>query len=110
MKKAVDLTGPRVWRTTLDTQHLSCFRSTVRFPQSVLIWAAMSFASVGPICSVRSKLIASSRKCYSISYVLFFFTRHRLVAPMACSIDTEIHEKESQPSIQCIYCNVHFNR
>ncbi len=39
--------GPRVWR-----------KSSVKFPQSVMIWAAMSSAGVGPLCFLKSTVNA----------------------------------------------------
>ncbi len=32
--------GPRVWRKRGEAQHPCCLRSSVKFPQSVMIWAA----------------------------------------------------------------------
>ncbi len=40
--------GPRVWR-----------KSSVKFPQSVMIWAAMSSAGVGPLCFLKSTVNAA---------------------------------------------------
>ncbi len=34
--------GPRVWRKTGETQNPCYLKSSVKFPQSVMIWAAMS--------------------------------------------------------------------
>ncbi len=31
-------------------------RSSVKFPQSVMVWGAMSSAGVGPLCFLRSKV------------------------------------------------------
>ncbi len=42
--------GPRVWRKSGEAQNPCCLKSSVKFPQSVMIWAAMSSASVGPLC------------------------------------------------------------
>ncbi len=42
--------GPRVWRKSGEAQNPSCLKSSVKFPQSVMIWAAMSSAGVGPLC------------------------------------------------------------
>ncbi len=33
-----------------------CLRSSVKFPQSVMVWGAMSSAGVGPLCFLRSKV------------------------------------------------------
>ncbi len=42
--------GPRVWRKSGEAQNPRCLKSSVKFPQSVMIWAAMSSAGVGPLC------------------------------------------------------------
>ncbi len=46
--------GPRVWRKSGAAQNLCCLKSSVKFPQSVMIWAAMSSAGVGPLCFLKS--------------------------------------------------------
>ncbi|KAJ7316914.1 hypothetical protein JRQ81_003076, partial [Phrynocephalus forsythii] len=46
--------GPRVWR-----KNARCFKSSVKFPQSVLIWGAMSSAGVGPLCFIKYRVIAA---------------------------------------------------
>ncbi len=48
--------GPRVWRKRGEAQNPCCLRSSVKFPQSVMVWAAMSSAGVGPLCFRRSKV------------------------------------------------------
>ncbi len=40
--------GPRVWRKSGEAQNPCCLKSSVKIPQSVMIWAAMSSAGVGP--------------------------------------------------------------
>ncbi len=40
--------GPRVWRKGEEAHSPSCLKSSVKFPQSVIIWDAMSSAGVGP--------------------------------------------------------------
>ncbi len=42
--------GPRVWRKGGEAHSPSCLKSSVNFPQSVMIWGAMSSAGVGPLC------------------------------------------------------------
>ncbi len=42
--------GPRVWRKGGEAHSPSCLKSSVKFPQSVMIWDAMSSAGVGPLC------------------------------------------------------------
>ncbi len=41
--------GPKVWRKGGEAHNPSCLKSGVKFPQSVMIWAAMSSAGVGPL-------------------------------------------------------------
>ncbi|KAI4878907.1 hypothetical protein NFI96_006258 [Prochilodus magdalenae] len=48
--------GPRVWRKRGEAQNAHCLRSSVKFPQSVMVWGAMSSAGVGPLCFLRSKV------------------------------------------------------
>ncbi len=42
--------GPRVWRKGGEAHSPSCLKSSVKFPQSVVIWGAMSSAGVDPLC------------------------------------------------------------
>uniref|UniRef100_A0A3B4X3B6 Tc1-like transposase DDE domain-containing protein n=1 Tax=Seriola lalandi dorsalis TaxID=1841481 RepID=A0A3B4X3B6_SERLL len=49
---------PRVWRKRGEAQNPRCLRSSVKFPQSVMVWGAMSSAGVGPLCFLRSKVNA----------------------------------------------------
>ncbi len=46
--------GPRVWRKSGEVQNPCCLKSSVKFPQSVMIWAAMSSAGVGPLCFLKT--------------------------------------------------------
>ncbi len=46
--------GPRVWRKRGETQNPCCLKSRVKFPQTVMIWAAMSSAGVDPLCFIKS--------------------------------------------------------
>ncbi len=46
--------GLRVWRKSGEAQNPCCLKSSVKFPQSVMIWAAMSSAGVGPLCFRKS--------------------------------------------------------
>ncbi len=48
--------GPRVWRKRGEAQNPRCLRSSVKFPQSVMVWGAISSAGVGPLCLLRSKV------------------------------------------------------
>ncbi len=51
--------GPRVWRKIGETHNPCCLKSSVKFPQSVMIWAAMSSAGVGPLCFLKSTVNAA---------------------------------------------------
>ncbi len=42
--------GPRVWRKGGEAHSPSCLKSSVKFPQSVMSWGAMSSPGVGPLC------------------------------------------------------------
>ncbi len=42
--------GPRVWRKGGEAHSPSCLKSSIKFPQSVMIWGAMSSVGVGPLC------------------------------------------------------------
>lgn len=51
--------GPRVWRKSGEAQNPRCLKSSVKFPQSVMIWGAMSSAGVGPLCFLKSTVNAA---------------------------------------------------
>ncbi len=51
--------GPRVWRKSGEAQKPCCLKSSVKFPQSVMIWAAMSSTGVGPLCFLKSTVNAA---------------------------------------------------
>ncbi len=51
--------GPKVWRKTGEAQNPCFLKSSVKFPQSVMIWAAMSSAGVGPLCFLNSTVNAA---------------------------------------------------
>ncbi len=51
--------GPRVWRKSGAAQNPCCLKSSVKFPQSVMIWAAMSSTGVGSLCFLKSTVNAA---------------------------------------------------
>uniref|UniRef100_A0AAY5KGN6 Tc1-like transposase DDE domain-containing protein n=1 Tax=Esox lucius TaxID=8010 RepID=A0AAY5KGN6_ESOLU len=51
--------GPRVWRKRGEAQNPCCLKSSVKFPQSVMVWGVMTSAGVGPLCFLRSKVNAA---------------------------------------------------
>ncbi len=50
--------GSRIWRKGGEAHSPSCLKSSVKFPQSVMIWGAMSSAGVGPLCFLKTKVTA----------------------------------------------------
>ncbi len=50
--------GPRVWRKGGETHGPSCLKSSVKFPQSVMILGAMSSSGVGPLCFLKTNVTA----------------------------------------------------
>ncbi len=50
--------GPRLWRKGGEAHSPSCLKSSVKFPQSVMIWSAMSSAGVGPLCFLKTNITA----------------------------------------------------
>ncbi len=50
--------GPRVWRKGGEAHSPSCLRPSVKFPQSVMIWGAMSSAGVGPLRFLKTNVTA----------------------------------------------------
>ena len=51
--------GPRVWMKRGEAQNPRCLKSSVKFPQSVMVWGAISSAGVGPLCFLRSRVNAA---------------------------------------------------
>ncbi len=51
--------GPRVWRKSGEANNPCWLKSSVKFPQSVMSWAAMSSAGVGPLCFLKSTVNAA---------------------------------------------------
>ncbi len=60
--------GPRVWRKSGEAQNPCCLKSSVKFPQSVMIWAAMSSAGVGPLCFLKSTVNAGNFRALHASF------------------------------------------
>ncbi len=50
--------GPRVWRKGGEAHSQSCLKSSVKFPQSLNIWGAMSSSGVGPLCFLKTNVTA----------------------------------------------------
>ncbi len=52
--------GPRVWRKRGETQNPCWLKSSVKSPQSVMIWAAVTSAGVGLLCFLKSTVNADN--------------------------------------------------
>ncbi len=50
--------GPRVWRKGGEAHSPSCLKSSVKFPQCVMIWVAMPSAGVGPLGFLKTNVTA----------------------------------------------------
>ncbi len=50
--------GPIVWRKGGEAHNPSCLKSSVKFPQSAMIWGAMSSAGFGPLCFLKTNITA----------------------------------------------------
>ncbi len=50
--------GPRVWRKGGEAHSPSWLKSSVKLPQSVMIWGGMSSARVGPLCFLKTNVTA----------------------------------------------------
>ncbi|CAM4550490.1 unnamed protein product [Leuciscus chuanchicus] len=52
--------GARVWRKTGEKEMPKCLKSSVKYPQSVMVWGAMSAAGVGPLFFIKGRVNAAS--------------------------------------------------
>ncbi|CAJ0958969.1 unnamed protein product [Ranitomeya imitator] len=52
--------GARVWRKTGEKEMPKCLKASVKYPQSVMVWGAMSAAGVGPLCFIKGRVNAAS--------------------------------------------------
>ncbi len=61
--------SPRVWRKGGEAHSPSSLKSSVKFPQSVMIWGAMSSAGVGPLCFLKTNVTTTmcTKKFWSTS-------------------------------------------
>ncbi len=57
--------GPRVWRKRGEAQNPHCLRSSVKFPQSVMIWGSMSSAVFSEVQGQHSRIPGSFRALHA---------------------------------------------
>ena len=60
--------GRRVWRKSREAQSPRCLKSNVKFPQSVMIWGAVSSAGVGLRCFLKSTVNTAIYHGYHLSW------------------------------------------
>ena len=48
--------GPRVWRLPGEENQPGCTKSSVKFPQSVMVWGAMATGGIGQLCFLKSNV------------------------------------------------------
>ena len=71
-----------------------CQNASVKYPQSVMVWGAMSAAGVGPLCFIKGKvnaasyqeilehfMLPSAEKLYGDKISFFSTTWHLLTVP-----------------------------
>ncbi len=75
--------GSRVWRKGGEAHSPSCLKSSVKFPQSVMIWCAMSSAGVGPL---RFSLHPFTKKFWSTSCFLLLTSFLRMLISFSSRI------------------------
>ncbi len=51
--------GPKIWRKGGEAHSPSCLKSSVKSPQSVMIWGAMSSAGVGSLCLFENQRLCN---------------------------------------------------
>ena len=51
--------GPRFWRKLYKADKSKCMKSSIKFPQSTMIWRGMSAAIVGPLCFLWANATAA---------------------------------------------------
>ena len=50
---------PRVWRKPYEADKPGCMKSSIKFPQSIMVWDIMLAAGVGPLCFLRTNVTAA---------------------------------------------------
>ncbi len=95
--------GPRVWRKGGEAHSPSCMKSSVKFPQSVMIWGAMSSAGVGPLWFLKTNVTVPVYKRILEQFMLpsaeqlfkdadFIFQQDLAPAPTAKSTKSWLNE------------------
>ncbi len=107
--------GPRVWRKSGEAQNPCCLKSSVKFPQSVMIWAAMSSAGVGPLCFLKSTVNAAIYLKFPQSVMIWAAMSSAGVGPLCflkstvnTAIYQEILEHFMLPSADKLYGDADF--
>ncbi len=89
--------GPRVWRKGGEAHNPCCLKSSVKFPQSVMIWAVMSSAGVGPLCFLKSTVNAAIYQEILEHFMLpsaeHSFTLHSFLQILECRVNECLYSK-----------------
>ncbi len=79
--------GPRVWRKGGEAHSPSFLKSSVKFPQSVMIWGAMSSTGVGPFFFFKPRsLHPFTKKFWSTSCFLQLTSFLKMLILFSCRI------------------------
>ncbi len=107
--------GPRVWRKGGEAHSPSCLKSSVKFPQSVMIWGAMSSAGVGPLCFLKANVTAPCQKHQKLvkwpwCWCAWLASKLTRPEPHRESMKYRQKENEKQETKKCRWAEGHFQR
>ncbi len=87
---------PRVWRKGGEAHGPCCLKSSVKFPQSVMIWGAKSSAGVGPLCFLKTNVTAPVYQ-YILERLLLAYKRLLIYLKMLISFSSRIWHLPTLP-------------
>ncbi len=97
--------GPRVWRKGGEAHSPNCMKSSVKFPQSVMIWGAMSSAGVGPLCFWKpTSLHPFTKKFWSTSCFLLLTSFLKMLISFPAGFGTCPHCQKHQKLVKWPWC------
>ncbi len=111
--------GPRVWRKGGEAHSPSCLKSSVKFPQSVMIWGAMSSAGVGPLCFFYTMPMSLAILKTNITATVYQDILEHFMLPSADQLFKDAHREstrycqegnEKQETKKCRWAEGHCHR
>ncbi len=98
--------GHRVWRKGGEAHSPRCLKSSVKFPQSVIIWGAMSSAGVGPIVFFwkPTSLHPFTKKLWSTPCFLLLTSFLKMLIPFSAGFGTCPHCQKHQKLVKWPWC------